>query len=143
VVEIKPDLYEIYVDIAEINLIQNEDLNGALTMANTALKAYHGYSRGHEIKGRILLAKGKKDEAKKELKKALKYDPDNSSAKKYLNSIQGKKKPDDKAEGEAGSEVGDEADTGEKTSDVETGEKPGDKPKETVEKKDLKLDIDK
>jgi tetratricopeptide (TPR) repeat protein len=95
VISIKPDLHEVYVEIAELILSMDnpEDkdrtkrLNEALEYVSTSLKAYSNYSRGYEIRGKILAALGKKDEAIVELKKALKYDPENKEAKEFLTTI--------------------------------------------------------
>jgi tetratricopeptide (TPR) repeat protein len=87
VLEIKPDLYEIYLEIAQVYLKEGQKLDEAQKMVNTALKANRGDSKSYEIKGQIFLAMGKKDDAKAELKKAIKYDPENKSAKELLDSI--------------------------------------------------------
>jgi tetratricopeptide (TPR) repeat protein len=95
VIEIKPDLHEVYVDIAELILSLDEPddtqrtkhLNEALTLVGTSLKAYSDYSRGHAVKGKILLALGKKNEAIAEFKTALKYDSANAEAKDMLAKL--------------------------------------------------------
>jgi superkiller protein 3 len=95
VIQIKPDLHEVYVDIAELILSEDggetkdraKKLNEALTLVSTSLKAYSDYSRGYEVRGKILAALGKKDEAIVELKKALKYDAENSKAREFLATL--------------------------------------------------------